>query len=301
MTWNNCPVFYSSQFNYGNFPQPENDHLAILNALAVWSLMLLQNWVGDLPAEQLEEMESGARSGWPVCPRSRQQSKVSHGWRNARLGEVSTGRPWFPWSSAENISLMTSLSHLWKVLGLPDQRVPRDYISYKGTEHRQPLLLIFNTKSQGNGKERLRYYHRYRGMVELSTSASQLSNAFFFSSLLELSKVLETFFLSPEKWFGLQRDKCTEWHFIFWFLFSTDKPKGIGGHSSSWGNRNSLWSLPLALARRHARCSTCPVREPADSAAQRSGLPESIATRGVSLRFQSLILGFAGSNNPLSL
>lgn len=30
-------------------------------------------------------------------------------------------------------------------------------------------------------------------------------------------------------------------------------------------------------------------------------LPEPIANRGVSLKFQSLILGFAGSNNPLSL
>lgn len=64
---------------------------------------------------------------------------------------------------------------------------------------------------------------------------------FFFSSLLELSKVLETFYLLPEKWFWLQHDKCTEWHFIFWLLFSTNKPRGIGNHSSTWENRNSLW------------------------------------------------------------
>lgn len=149
--------------------------------------------MGDLPAEQLEDMESGARRA-DLCLRSRQQSKVSHGWRNARLGEVSTGLPWFPWSSAESSSLTTSLSHLWKVLVLPDQRVTRAYIRCRGAEHRQQLL-IFNTKSQGNGEERLHCYHRHRGMVELSASTSQLSNAFFFfSSLLELSKVLETFF-----------------------------------------------------------------------------------------------------------
>lgn len=207
----------------------QSDHLCCFRT--EWGTFLQSSW-------KKWSLEPGVAD---LCLRSRQQSKVSHGWRNARLGEVSTGVPWFPWSSAKNSSLMASLSHLWKVLVLPDQRVTCDYISCRGQ-----LLLIFNTKSQGNGEERLHYYHRCRGMVELSTSTSQLANAFCFSSLLELSKVLETFyfyfyFLSPEKWFGLQRDKCTEWHFIFWFLFSTEKPWGVGGHSSSWGNRNSLW------------------------------------------------------------
>lgn len=136
-----------------------------------------------------------------LCLRSRQQSKVSHGWRNARLGEVSTGMPWFPWSSAEYSLLMASLSHLWKVLVLPDQRVTCDYVkeslvtaSVAGGQHRQQLLLVFNTKSQGSGEERLRYYHRYRGMVELSTSTSQLSNAFFFHLCLSCQRCWKHFF-----------------------------------------------------------------------------------------------------------
>lgn len=60
----------------------------------------------------------------------------------------------------------------------------------------------------------------------------------------------------------------------------------------------------LALARRHAWCSICPIRDlqtPQCIRAVSTALPESIANRGASLRFQSLILGFAGSNNPLSL
>lgn len=139
------------------------------------------------------------------------------------------------------------------------------------------------------------------GAWSTSTSASQLFNAFFFFIFAWAVKGVGNIFLLPEKWFGLQHDTCTEWHFIFWFLFGTDKPRGSGGHSSTWGIETPSG---LALARRQAWCSICPIRDlqtPQCIRAVSTAFPESIANRGASLRFQSLILGFAGSNNPLSL
>lgn len=85
----------------------QSDHLCCFRT--EWGTFLQSSW-------KKWSLEPGVAD---LCLRSQQQSKVSHGWRNARLGEVSTGMPWFPWSSAESSSLMTSLPHLWKVLVLP--------------------------------------------------------------------------------------------------------------------------------------------------------------------------------------
>lgn len=71
--------------------------------------------------------------------------------KNALLGEVSTDMPKFPWSSAERSSLIEQAlgRRAARVLPRP-KRVTCDSISFMGTELRQQLLLIFNTKIQGN-------------------------------------------------------------------------------------------------------------------------------------------------------
>lgn len=81
-------------------------------------------------------------------------------------------------------------------------------------------------------------------MVELSTSICQLSSAFF-ASLLKLPKVLENFF-SYGRNGAARRGSSTvtalNGTLLFGPLFSTEKPKGVGGDSSTWRNR-----LPLDL------------------------------------------------------
>lgn len=173
-------------------------------------------------------MEYGARSGWPVPKEP--AAKQGQSWvEECSLGWGFHRHALAPWSSAESSS--------GKYWFFPDQRVTCDYINCRGTEHRQQLLLIFNTKSQGNS-EKGYITTLYRGMVDLSTSTSQLFNAFFFHLCLSCQRCWKHFLL-PEKWFGLQHDTCTEWHFIFWFLFSTDKPRPIGQH---WQTKGDWWS-----------------------------------------------------------
>lgn len=83
---------------------------------------------------------------------------------------------------------------------------------------------------------------------------------------------------------------------LFLFLLSTDKPRGTGGYSSSWGNR-----LPLALLGVHLpNQGTSKLHSASELAKQPSGSPLPKEELFL-LRFQSLILGFAGSNNPFSL
>lgn len=73
--------------------------------------------------------------------------------KNALLGEVSTGMPKFPWSSAERSSLIEQALGRRAVRVLPrPKRVTCDSINFRGTEPRQQLLLIFNTKIQGNSE-----------------------------------------------------------------------------------------------------------------------------------------------------
>lgn len=214
----------------------------------------------------------------------------------------------FPQACPGSLDPQQRVAHWWQAFHIsgkcwffPDQRVTCDYISCRGTEHRQQLLLIFNTKSQGNSEERLHYYHRYRGMVELSTCTSQLSNAFFFHLCLSCQRCWKHF-LSPEKWFGLQCDKCTEWHFIFWFLFSTDKPRGIGGLSSTWGNRNSLrpcFGKKACLVFYLPNQGIFKLRSAAQQAQRPSQSP--LPIEEFLWDFKAWFLGFAGSNNPLSL
>lgn len=92
---------------------------------------------------------------------------------------------------------------------------------FRGTEPRQQFLLIFNTKSQGNsgGKDTL--------LPQIEIGNDRTFNSYLsalqciFASLLELPKVLEKIFFLWEEWFGvagLQRDNCTERHFIFWSI-----------------------------------------------------------------------------------
>lgn len=120
--------------------------------------MLLQNWVGDLPAEQSEEMESGARSGraWPRKPAAR--SVIGGGmlvWVRfpqacpSSLGPLQREAQWwqtFHISGKKDYagSSQTKESHLW-------------LHQFQGDRALAKLLLIFNTKSQGNseGKDTL--------------------------------------------------------------------------------------------------------------------------------------------------
>lgn len=214
-------------------------------------------------------MESGARSGWPVPKEP--AAKQGQSWvEECSLGWGFHRHALAPWSSAESSS-----GTCWF---FPDQRITCDYISCRGTEHRQQLLLIFNTKSQGNSEERIHYYHRYRGMVDLSTSTSQLFNAFFFSPLLELSKVLETFFCYRRSGLGCNMIHALNDTLFFGFysaltshggLVSTDKPGGIGGHSSTWGNRDALWPC---FGKKACLVFYLPNQGPSNSTVHQSGL-----------------------------
>lgn len=81
-------------------------------------------------------------------------------------------------------------------------------------------------------------------MVELSASICQLSSAFF-ASLLKLPKVLENFFSYGRnvlEWQGYSMVTALNDTLFFGPLFSTEKPRGIGGDSSTRRNR-----LPLDL------------------------------------------------------
>lgn len=71
--------------------------------------------------------------------------------------------------------------------------------------------------------------------MELLTSICQLSNAFF-ASLLELPKVLEEFFSYGKSglgWQGYNGITALNDTLFFGPLFSTEKPRWMGGDSST--------------------------------------------------------------------
>lgn len=112
--------------------------------------------------------------------------------------------------------------------------------------------------------------------------------------------MLETFFCYRRSGFGCNVINALNDTLLFGFYSALTSHGGLVVTVALGGTGPS----GLALARRHAWCSICPVRGPSNPTVHQSrlnGLPESTANRGVPLRFQSLILGFAGSNNPLSL
>ena len=100
-------------------------------------------------------------------------------------------------------------------------------ISFKGTEPRQQLLLIFNTKKserEGYITATDRNAGLYNSQLLPVSSPLHFWWVFFFFFLhfcLSCQRGVEKVFPGSEKWVGvagLRSDNCTERHFIFWLI-----------------------------------------------------------------------------------
>lgn len=187
-------------------------------------------------------LQSSWKKWWrlTLCLGSQQKGKRMLFWVRFQLC-----MPKFPWSSAERRSSLIEQAlgrRAVRVLPRP-KRVTCDSINFRGTEPRQQLL-IFNTKNKGNseGEDALPPQVEAGGWYNFQAVPASSPMHYFFIFAWAAKRVVKLFFLQ-EEWFGvaeLPRDNCTEWHFILWFIIQHWEPRGTGGYSSTWGNRDSL-------------------------------------------------------------